>query len=237
MSGNRLPLLLLASIAPLLFSHSLKASSICDSNPNNLILNCGFETGNLTDWTSHGSGFGVGGTNELWYGSNPPVNSGNDSFVIGGNGAILQSFPVVVGAAYGFSFAYDASTPSTADVLNFGIMYFGSPLLTRTLSGGGSLTDSGFQYVHGTFVVPSADGPASVVFQDVPGGGPNDFQSGSPLFPFLIDDVTVQPLTIASSGSTPEPAALVLCLSGLAGIIVLSRYRRHAGTIEGGALR
>lgn len=87
------------------------ANSLCDASPGNLVVNCGFETGDFTGWTVTGNdGYtfvapdGFGG-----------ANSGNFYATFGSLDAdteISQTFTDVAGQEYVFSFYY----ASTGDV-------------------------------------------------------------------------------------------------------------------------
>ena len=84
--------------------------SYCDGIAGNLVQNCGFETGDFTDWTVLNND---GHTNV----ANSPVNSGQFSATLGTIGAdatIQQNIADTAGTQYWFSFFYftDGSVPS-----------------------------------------------------------------------------------------------------------------------------
>src|SRR5579863_1173376 len=96
------------------------ANSICDSVPNNLIANCGFELGMLNsapvDWAAH-TGFllNEGSFNQV---VNSPVNSGNLALQFGNfdndpAAGISQSFSDTLGDTVDVSFfMYDGGASS-----------------------------------------------------------------------------------------------------------------------------
>ena len=47
-------------------SHASGSTSFCDSNPQNLVQNCGFETGDFTSWTTSGSDVTLGQLGNLY---------------------------------------------------------------------------------------------------------------------------------------------------------------------------
>src|SRR4051794_36246660 len=90
--------------------------ALCASNPNNLILNCGFESGTFSNWSILGirddgtggvppsqipaSGIGVGTSGGGFFTIHFPSNSGDNAAAFGGSGQISQSIPVIPGNNY-----------------------------------------------------------------------------------------------------------------------------------------
>ncbi|MBS1857280.1 MAG: PEP-CTERM sorting domain-containing protein [Acidobacteria bacterium] len=198
----------------------------------NLLTNGGFETGDFTGWTATGLGIGISSTScspGFPLCTTPfPAHSGRFAAVLGGAVTLSQTVPTISGHTYSFSVYYDSSLPATGDQLT---PIFFDPSNTQNASpaapihGGGSLTDSGYSLLSVTFEWTASS--LAVQFVDSPCCQGTNIQSGSPLFPFALDDVTLTDLGNLNSGA-PEPSTVVLLLSGLMGIG--STARRQRGT-------
>ena len=97
-------------------------ASICDSDPNNLVTNCGFENGDLTGWSPVNQGFS--------YVTTGSQNSGTYYLAIGTSGSdmeISQTFNDVAGQQYLFTFYY---SPSGWTPQDFTAQFNGTNLLT-----------------------------------------------------------------------------------------------------------
>ena len=80
----------------------------CDSVPGNLIVNCGFETGDFTGWTQSGN---TGFTSVTGSFGRIAPNSGNFPACmgpVGSDGLLSQTFGTQAGATYQISF-YEAN--------------------------------------------------------------------------------------------------------------------------------
>ena len=88
-------------------------ASLCDSAPGNLVQNCGFETGDFTNWTVlNNDGFTMV-TNIL-----PGANSGNYYVAlgtVGGDATIEQTIADTAGTEYTFSFFYGTNGTAPSD--------------------------------------------------------------------------------------------------------------------------
>lgn len=171
-----------------------------DARAQNLVINPGFETGDLTGYTEANSSFsGV---------TNDPVNSGNFSYL---NGTVqtvatlTQTITTTVGEAYTVSFFFN--NPSDVGTEQFGVSFGGQNLIPIADPTG----TTGF--VNFTFTGVVATSTASdLVFSfrdDI------DF--------LYIDDISV--IADAPAGGVPEPSAAVVALSitGVLGGLVLRR--------------
>jgi len=172
------------------------------SSASNLVMNPGFETGDLTDWTftaaASGSDFFVGaegahsGTYAAWFGAvTPPYVD-----------TISQVLPTVSGDTYTFSF-WLQHTPGVDE--NTFQAYWGGTTVYSVLDIGT------FAYTQFTFT-EVASGPTTIAFAgyEVPSW-------------FQLDDVSVTPSAV------PEPTALTLAgIAGLAGLAYSLRRRFRA---------
>lgn len=202
---------------------------------DNLILNGGFETGDFTYWGHPGAYIGsktgtAGGAFGLPI--TIPTHSGNYAAALGGGGtSIYQSFVAIPGDLYELTYWVDASLPYSGDVLNAKVITSDEVSTLRGINGDSSTNDTGYQFYYNFFSLSSAS-PAEIGFVDEKAFS-QALNSGSPLFPFLVDDVhlyddgPIGPPPPPPSSSTPEPAGAVLALSSL-GALGLFRARRKA---------
>lgn len=188
-------------------------SSICDAISGNLIQNCGFETGDLTDWSVSNWT-----TLEDYVVSNPTeVNSGNYALQIGnvaasGGAVISQSFTDIAGAHYQFTFSvFDGAGSNTSGQFfdAFWDSTSGTPLFSD--AGGGSPS---LDYTEETFSVVGT-GSDSITFTAY--NNPNWF---------YLDDASV--VETSGPAGAPEPTSAILLMLGIAGITTRIRYRIRA---------
>ncbi len=183
-------------------------ASICSAVADNLINNCGFGTGDFTDWTVTGtvsSNFDVT--------TNVP-NSGYDDARFGDTTLdyIEQSFSTVAGDTYSVSFYVDATVPGNIVSENgeFVAEWDGTNILTMTGStypGSCSGPDSA-GYDLCSFTETATSTSSNITF----GGETADAY-------YHLDDVIVTQNTSA----VPEPSSISFALAGLFGILVAGR--------------
>jgi hypothetical protein len=168
----------------------------CTSVPGNLIVNCGFETGDFTGWTLAGNdGFtGVSGTFE---GTAP--NSGNSQAFLGavGSDALLsQTFATTVGTNYAVSFymAGFGGEPS-----NFTATFNSDTLLSLNPA-----PDQSYTLYSYDVLATQASSTLLFAVQNNP-----SYQ--------LLDDVSV------AAATTPEPSFYVLLSGALLALFVAAR--------------
>ena len=159
--------------------------SICDAIASNLVANCGFETGDFTDWNTSNLIFtGVVGSG--FDGLDP--NSGTFWAALGNagsDGIISQTLSTVSGQTYTISFYFgsDGGTP------NHFVASFGSNVLFSTTDEPGH----GYQLYSFTEVATSV----STVLQ---------FNERNDPSYLALDDISVV-------ASTPEPSSILLLLT------------------------
>jgi hypothetical protein len=189
----------------LLFASALYAD-ICGSVSGNLVANCGFETGDFTDWV-----VSAGATAVQPNGGLGPYSPHSGSFYaalgnVGGLGTVSQTLATVNGDEYALDFylASNGTTPNELKVEVNGTVLFDMSNIANT---------SG--YVLHTFDF-TASGPTTLTF----------FERDDPNY-FALDDVSVA----QTSGAVPEPTSVVLMLTLL--VITGMILRRSAWTRPG----
>lgn len=186
-------------VALTLSTAATAAPSACHAVPGNLVVNCGFETGNQNGWidtrASPGTLFGIT--------DSPPasgVYAHHFSATAGIDDAIAQVLSTAPGQAYLVSFVLATSGLQPA---HFNVSWNGGTLL--------DLTDPASQpYTAYSFTVTGT------------GSDTLRFAGHSQVGRILLDDVSVE-TTEAVATETPEPASLALLAAGLAGLAVRRR--------------
>jgi hypothetical protein len=205
----------------LLSSAGLKAStSICASVGGNLVLNCGFETGDFTNWTVGGAV--SGGFDGNFFGvqgdlNNPPlgapvlgpVNSGDWAAYFGTDVTqtiapitLSQTLTGPAGVLYTISFYIDQNALSSDNL--FSVTFGGDAITSVTnMAPTGGYAFETFTYGDTSVVNPVLE----FSFQNLP-----DY--------FFLDDVAV-------TTSTPEPSGMLPGSFAL-GLLLLAGLRRRA---------
>jgi hypothetical protein len=186
-----------------------KADS-CTSGTN-LVANCGFETGDFTHWTVTGSDapgelgnlYGVEGSDPfpLPGGTNP--SSGSYQVFIADLSAnplsLSQILTTAPGTQYTVSFYLAQYLVGPGTVSNsFDVTLGGTPIETLT-----NLGEQGYTVYSSTFTATS-------------GASTLDLTGGNDVGEFLLDDVSVTPIS-----NTPEPATFFLTGGALFGMLVM----------------
>jgi len=140
--------------------------SICDATPGNLIINCGFETKNLRDWTQSGNVSFTFVSSVITDGPEGDPNSGNSfAFLgpLGSDGFLSQSFADTAGQTLQIEFflVNDGNTPNDfrasfngnalLSLDNDGAHGYTDYVFTATASGLDTLTIGGFRNDNGFF--------------------------------------------------------------------------------------
>jgi hypothetical protein len=182
------------------------ASSICGAVSGNLILNCGFETGDLTDWTATDAATG----SALDVTLNIP-NSGTHDARFGASGGendlLDQTFATTSGDTYTVSFYVDSGAASANG--QFIANWDGSNILTLTGATGTGTGPDTAGYDFYTFTETATSASTDLQF------GGNTKQNY-----YHLDDVVV---TQNATSAVPEPSSISFALAGLFGILLMGR--------------
>jgi len=192
-----------------------KAQSLCDADPNNIVLNCGFETGDFTDWTVNESANVAWGVHPSSIdNSGPGPNSGTYFASTGCTGAqcigsdslsttnyLYQNLTTVAGDTYSVTFYFASGGEPGQELL----ATFGGTTLFDLVNLPGN-AETGYT-AYTTTVVASAT--TSLL----------EFQGRQDPAYNALDDISVDLVT-----GTPEPSSVAMLGCGLLGLVVLKRY-------------
>jgi hypothetical protein len=172
--------------------------SICDNTTGNLVLNCGFETGDFTGWALTGNVGYTGVTGSY-------ANSGNFGAyfgAVGSDGYLSQTLLTTVAGTVNLSFYVE----NTGDPANdFTVFWNGTDV-------GPDLVNVGiFSYTQYSYLLTSV------------GSDTLQFNIRQDPRVWGLDDIVVTQLT----GSIPEPGTIGMLFGGL-GLIVAGLRRRRA---------
>lgn len=203
----------------LLVSVSQTRAGVCDSNPLNLVKNCGFESGDFTGWNVSGNDvpgelgnlYGVEGQDP--FDSISPTSGNDQAFfadIVGNATTISQTFTTFVGGVYGISF-YLAQ--DTAPGVGQGNTAYNNAILASF--GGVALLNQTNVPVE-NYTLYSYNVTATSTSSTL------SLKLDNSLGEFLLDDVVV----------TPEPSAWILMLVVAAGGVFLLKRKAQQGLVR-----
>jgi hypothetical protein len=194
---------------------------ICSANPNNLVTNCGFETGDFAGWTLSGNDvpsqrdnlYGVEGVDPL---DGMSQNSGSNQVYVGDGVAnsttLSQTIATLAGGFYDVSWYLAQDTaPETSrcgPVLcsnAFSASFGGVALANLT-----AVPVQGYTFYSTHVEVASTSSVLNLTL-------------GNDLGEFLLDDVDV---------SAPEPSGWMLTLAGVLAWVLFRRYTRRRAALR-----
>ena len=212
MSFSRYAVLVASFALPLAITSSALASSTCDADGSNLVVNCGFETGDFTGWNVNDPS-----ANSYVDGQQP--NSGNYSANLGAEpGTLSQTITDTAGQTYNFSFymeneiAVDGNGNPFPGPDSFGVSVIDDNSNTDVLMSPVSIPQSSdFLQYSFTFI----------------GSGSDTLQFSIDNVPsyYNLDDVTVDE-------QTPEPSSLALMGTGALVFAAITRRSMKKGMAE-----
>jgi hypothetical protein len=197
------------------FVPQIHAGLTCAADPENVVANCGFETGDFTSWTLAGNDvpgeqdnlYGVEGTDPY------PTPDGTDP-----NGGAYQAF---------FSDQYaDPTTLSQSLTTVPGYLYHVSFFLAQQLVGPGTVHNDVVVSFGGTTLATLTNLPVegyTFYTYDVVASGATStlsLQFGNDIGEFLVDDIDV-------SVPDPSPLQLTLILAAMLGGVVFFERRKR----------
>ncbi len=193
-----------------LWGASPARADVCGSTSGNIVQNCGFETGDFTNWTLSGNTAGGVNFNGV---DNVMPNSGSYAAYFGATGAPITLTQTVSSALaneqYQLTFYLAQDSGSTADVHAFDVLFDGTQLYSNNNV---PFSDGYLKY---TFSVTTAAANNSNLLRF-------DLQNDDDFF--SLDDVSL----VDQGPAVPEPASFLLVVPALAGLFMLARRRRTA---------
>jgi len=207
-----------ALAASLASTSAFAGTSICDAAAGNLVANCGFETGDFTDWTLSGT-YALSQSNLFGVDSYDAYSGGYGAYFgntastpgtysAANNLVMTQDITLVAGEQYTLSFFLAQSTPIYTGYTNyFGVTFNGTSLLSET----GAAATNGF--VEYTYTVTGVGGSNALAF-----AAQNDDGDWS------LDDIELIPLV----SQIPEPGSVAVLAMGLLGLGLAMQRRQRA---------
>ena len=194
-------------IGALAFGTQAEADDVCASTEN-LVQNCGFETGNFLGWSLSGDMFRAGvGTNDAYTGKYGAYFAGFGSFNSGDTTftEIEQTLHTKPGTSYTlrFHWAHFVNTPVIPD------NYFSAYINTQRIPETTQIAVANQPYMNSapySFVAKSSVTPLSFLAEDAN-------------YYFSLDDVSVT--------ATPEPATSPFVVTALFGLYLFQRRRER----------
>jgi hypothetical protein len=200
------------------------AASICGGTAGNLVLNCGFETGDLTSWTLAGNDTPL--SENVLYGGElgaDPVdgilpNSGGGQAFVGDLVANATTFSQVLATTAGDTYA--VSFYLAQDTAPGGLC--GAVQCSNELQA----SFDGISLIATTAVPVEGYTQYSYTETAVDASSTLRITLGNDLGQFLVDDVVVT--DTSATAATPEPSAWILMLGACAvtGIAAAKKFRR-----------
>ena len=196
----RIPLCAL-TLAVLLGCGAMQArADTCNGFTNNLLSNCGFESGNFQSWTGSTTTSFESGVDQL------SPYEGNYSAYLGSVGStttLTQSLATTPGTTYLIEFALMNDTdPSLGNTNSFSVLFDGSTLFSAT-----ALAANPYEL----YTISTAANAQSTNLSFISRNDVGDFD---------LDSISV-------TAATPEPSSWILLGTGFGCVALLGRSRRR----------